>query len=130
MLFRSLQVSFRVNLNRKRKHKSFLSFRRQDKSLQVSFRVNLNPKRKYKSFLSFRRKHKSLQVSRLVNLNHRLKNRKRKDKSLKLLTQCKDKEYLLPKTLPQWLGHRKHQSYSIPHPVVQAAAQAVAKQTV
>jgi len=77
-------------------------------------------------FLSFWRKH----VSRRVNLNHRLTNRKRKDKSLKLLTRCKDKEYLLHKTLPQWLGPRKHQSYSIPHSAAQAATQAVAKQTV
>jgi len=70
----------------------------------VSFRVNLNRKRKDKSFLSFRRKHKSLQVSRRVNHNHQFTNLKRKDKSLKLLTRCNDKEYLLHNGLPQWPG--------------------------
>jgi len=38
----SFLVLFQVNLNPKRKDKSFLLFRRQDKSLQVTFRVNLN----------------------------------------------------------------------------------------
>jgi len=42
--------------NRKRKGKSFLvPFRPKHKSFLVSFRVNLNRKRKDKSFLSFRR---------------------------------------------------------------------------
>ena len=117
-----LQVVFRVNLYRKRKDKLFLLFWRHDKSLQVSFRVNLNPKHKDKSILAFRRKHRSLQVSRLVNLNYRSTNRKPKDKLLKLYTGCKDKEYLLYNTLRQWLGCRKHQSYSIPHSAVHAVA--------
>ena len=98
---KSLLVSFWVNLNRNRKAKWFLSFRRQDKSLQVFFRVNLKRKRKDKLFLSFQRKPQSLHLSHRVNLNHRLTNRKRKDKPLKLLTRCKDIEYLLHKTLPQ-----------------------------
>ena len=74
----------------------------------MSFRVNRNRKHKDKSFLSFRRKYKSLQVSLWVNLNHRLTNRKRKDKWLKLLTRHKDQKYLLHQKLQQWLGRRKH----------------------
>jgi len=67
----------------------------------MSLRVNRNCKRKDKLFLvSFGRQEKSLHMSRWVNLNHRLTNRKHKDKSLKLLTQCKDEEYLLYKMLP------------------------------
>ena len=88
--------------------------------------LNLKRKRKLKSFLPFRRQDKSVHVSRQVNLNYRLTNRQYKATLLKLLTRCKDKEYRVHKTLPQWLGRRKHQSYSIPH----SAAQAVAKQTV
>ena len=46
-------MSFRANLKRKRKEKSVLFFRSQDKSVQLAFRVNLNSKCKDKSFLSF-----------------------------------------------------------------------------
>ena len=77
-----------------------LLFRPQDKLAPVSFQVNLNRKRKEQSFLSFWRKHKSLQVSRQVNLNHRLTNGKPKPNSLKLVNLCKDKQYLLHKTFP------------------------------
>ena len=62
-------MSCSVNLNPKRKEKSFLSFRRQCKSLEVSFQVDINPKRQDYSFLSFWRQDKWVPVSFRLNLN-------------------------------------------------------------
>ena len=112
---------------------------RKDKSIRVSLRRNRNFQlTNHKGQSKDMRKDKSIRVSFRRNLNRRLTNHKdesflvsvrRKDKWLKLLSQCKDKEDAFHKTLPQWLARRKHPSYSILRQRVQAAAQVVAQQT-